>query len=397
MKHLSSLLSLTAALVLASCSGSPVAVKEFRGLPEQARIENVGKHISENFLTATPEAYMPVGYTGKRIYGAGKYFHYSVVSMWVNALEFARLTGDKKLEGQLIAKFEPYFGEKKQFQNRDNHVDFSIFGALPLEIYLLNGDKRALELGLHYADHQWEDPVGEPGECVGANGNFPIERQREFLSQGYTPQTRLWIDDMYMVTVLQTQAFRATGDRKYVDRAAKGMKMYLDSLQRENGLFYHAPDVPFFWGRGDGWMAAGMPLLMRYLPEDSEYYPAIKEGYLKMMESLLGFQREDGLWGQLIDDPESWTESSCSAMFAYAFIEGARRGWLDAATYLPAARKAWIALCGRLDDNYSLSDICVGTNRKDSRDWYLERPRFTGDPHGQAPMLWICNALMEKI
>ena len=390
-------LLLGAALLLSACCGSKVALKEFRNLPADCRIESVGKRVAEQFLTTDPMAYAPEGYTGKRPIGNGKYCQYSVVSIWVNSLEFARHTGDKAMEKRLIELFEPYYGERKELRNRDNHVDYSIFGSVPLEIALLSGDGRARELGLRYADHQWEAPVGEPGEEVGGNGNFPIERQMEFLAQGYTPQTRLWIDDMYMVTVLQTQAYRVTGDLKYVERAAKGMVMYLDSLQRDNGLFYHAPDVPFFWGRGDGWMAAGMPLLLRYLPESSEYYPALKAGYLKMMEALLRYQREDGLWGQLIDDPEIWTESSCSAMFTYAFIEGVRHGWLDAASYAPAARKAWIALCGRLDEHANIAEVCVGTNRKDSREWYLERPRVNGDPHGQAPLLWICNALLEKI
>ena len=57
-----------------------------------------------------------------------------------------------------------------------------------------------------------------------------------------------------MITVLQTQAYRATGNRKYIDRAAREMKMYMDTLQRDNGLFYHAADVPsknllYFFGR----------------------------------------------------------------------------------------------------------------------------------------------------
>ena len=62
---------------------------------------------------------------------------------------------------------------------------------------------------------------------------------------------------MYMLTILQLQAYRATGDKKYLDRDANEMVAYLDKLQQPNGLFYHAPDVPFFWGRGDGWVAAG--------------------------------------------------------------------------------------------------------------------------------------------
>ncbi len=76
---------------------------------------------------------------------------------------------------------------------------------------------------------------------------------------------------MYMITIVQSQAYRVTQDVKYIDRAAKEMVLYLDTLQRENGLFYHAPDVPYYWGRGNGWMAAGMAVLLRYLPKDNQY------------------------------------------------------------------------------------------------------------------------------
>ena len=58
-----------------------------------------------------------------------------------------------------------------------------------------------------------------------------------------------------------------SGDKKYLERDAKEMAAYLDKLQQPNGLFYHAPDVPFFWGRGDGWVAAGMAEMLRDLHE----------------------------------------------------------------------------------------------------------------------------------
>ena len=384
-------------LLCASC-GPKVALSTFKDLPNEISVETIGNRVAEQLLASDPLDYgnnLP-GYQAPYNYGrGGKEMNYSVVSLWVNSIEFAHRSHNKKLEKRLIDFFEPFYGERKDKCNRDNHVDFSIFGAIPLEIYLMNGDKRALELGLRYADHQWEDPTGEPGKKVGGNGNFPIEEQREFLANGYSPQTRLWIDDMYMITVLQTQAYRATGDRKYIDRAAREMKMYMDSLQRDNGLFYHAPDVPFFWGRGNGWMAAGLPMLLTYLPEDSEYRPSLKEAYLKMMPTLLEYQRENGMWGQVIDDPEFWDESSCSAMFAYAFIEGIRSGLLDEATYGPAARKAWVSLCGKLDEHANLADICIGTDRRNSREWYMDRPRSNGDPHGQMAMMWICSALLQ--
>ncbi len=33
-----------------------------------------------------------------------------------------------------------------------------------------------------------------------------------------TAEPRYWIDDMYMIPAVQVQAFRATGDAKYLDR-----------------------------------------------------------------------------------------------------------------------------------------------------------------------------------
>jgi rhamnogalacturonyl hydrolase YesR len=174
------------------------------------------------------------------------------------------------------------------------------------------------------------------------------------------------------------------------------MVMYLDSLQRDNGLFYHAPDVPFFWGRGDGWMAAGMAELLRSVPADNPDRPRIMEGYKKMMASLLKYQDGKGMWHQLIDDPESWPETSCTGMFAFAMITGVQQGWLDQKTYGPAARKAWLGLISYIDENDDIREVCQGTNKKNDRQYYIDRQRITGDMHGQAPVLWCATALLRK-
>ena len=200
---------------------------------------------------------------------------------------------------------------------------------------------------------------------------------------------------MFMITAAQAQAYRATGDRRYVDRAAKEMVMYLDSLQRPNGLFYHAPDVPFFWGRGNGWMAAGMSELLRSLPQDNPNRPRIMEGYRTMMASLLEHQREDGMWRQLIDNPDSWPETSCSAMFTFALITGVKNGWLDEERYGSAARKGWLAVVRYIDENADVHEVCEGTGKKNDLQYYLDRKRNIGDMHGQAPILWCATALLR--
>ena len=200
---------------------------------------------------------------------------------------------------------------------------------------------------------------------------------------------------MYMITAVQAQAYRATGEVKYIDRAAKEMVFYLDKLQEPNGLFYHAPDVPFFWGRGDGWMAVGMAELLRSMPKNNPNYDRIMKGYKKMMASLLKYQADNGMWRQLIDDPEAWEETSSTAMFTFAMITGVKNGWLDKEAYGKAARKGWLGLITYINENDEVREVCEGTNKKNDRQYYLDRKRNIGDLHGQAPILWCATALLR--
>ena len=293
--------SMSAVLVLCLAAATGLsqqnpALRWFTNWPADSRPSAVSRRISEQFLSTVPDFYRPEnGYRGNGGYGHGREIQYSVVSLWVNALECARITGNGALEDRLVAAFEPYFGIKRDVLPKFKHVDFTIVGAVPLEIAILSGDPRARALGLKYADMQWEEP--KPDDPPPWYNKTPYEERLDWWRKGYSDQTRLWIDDTYMIAALQTQAYRLTGDSKYIDRAAREMVLYLDRLQQPNGLFHHAPDVPFFWGRGNGWMAGAMPLILKYLPNESECRARILDGYLKMMETLLGHQRENGTCG----------------------------------------------------------------------------------------------------
>jgi rhamnogalacturonyl hydrolase YesR len=106
-----------------------------------------------------------------------------------------------------------------------------------------------------------------------------------------------------------------------------------------------------------------------------------------------------------VDKPESWTETSATGMFAFAFVTGVRQGWLDEKTYAPAARKAWLGLVAHLDPDGRVREVCIGTNKsrqvtktddlKVQYDFYMARPRATGDLHGQAPILWTASAFLR--
>lgn len=371
------------AAAAAGCAGVNSKSKHtehFDAWPAGASPQEVGKRVAERFI-ATPHPNF--GRTNPP-----NSITYPETCTWYGALTFAKLTGDQELTKQLIARFEPLFGAEKKLIPRPAHVDATVFGSVPLELHLQTKEKRYLDLGLSFADKQWETPTGEAYEKL-------KPEVKEWVQRGLTWHTRFWIDDMFMITMVQSQAYRATGDAKYIDRAALEMVAYLDALQQPNGLFYHAPDVPFFWGRGDGWMAAGMSELLRSLPENHPHRARILEGYRKMMAVLLKHQDANGMWHQLIDDPESWPETSCTGMFTFAFITGVKHGWLDEKTYGPAARKGWLALIKYIDANGDIHEVCEGTNKRNSRQYYLDRKRNVGDMHGQAPVLWCASALLR--
>lgn len=361
------LLSLLASALVAAAPAAPAAPQngyDFGNWEAGTSPQEVGARLAERYLSKP----LPERTKGKR------FITYPEVCTWYGALTFAKVTSDKELGTRLVDRFEPLFTPEHSWGIPPiNHVDACVFGAVPLEIYMQTGRYQHRVVGLTIADGQWDNPTPE----------------------GLTNQTRLWIDDMFMITAVQVQAYRATGDTRYLDRTAREMVYYLDKLQQPNGLFYHAPDVPFFWGRGNGWMAVGMAELLRSLPENHPARERILKGYQAMMASLLKYQDADGMWRQLIDKPESWAETSGTGMFTFAFVTGVKNGWLDQATYGPAARKAWLALIGYINPDGAIRDVCVGTNKKNDYQYYIDRPRAVGDFHGQAPVLWCATALLR--
>ncbi|HWA28345.1 MAG TPA: glycoside hydrolase family 88 protein [Lacunisphaera sp.] len=362
--------------LVAALSLSPVvrAAYDFGAWEPGTSPTEIGRRVTDNFL---PRPHMTLG--------KDPVVHYAEVCTWYGALVFTQLTKDTDRSAKLVQRFEPLFREEKSWIPTPQHVDWTVFGSVPLEIYIQNKDLRCLALGEWMAQKQWGEPYGTKIE----------PRAAEHAAKGLSWQTRLWIDDMFMITMVQAQAYRATGDKAYLERAAKEVVYYLDQLQQPNGLFYHTPQTPFYWARGNGWMAVGMPEILRSLPADNPDRPRIMKGYQLMMATLLQHQDPNGMWHQLIDGPDSYIETSGTAMFTYAFITGVKEGWLDAATYGPAARKGWLALITYLDDQANLREVCVGTGARNDRNHYLTRPRVAGDFHGQAPVLWCANALLR--
>jgi unsaturated rhamnogalacturonyl hydrolase len=332
-------------------------------------------------------------HTGETYGGAG----YSLALSWYGALRFTLVTGDKVSNAALITAFEPYAMGEKLVPNPDHSstgakVDQRVFGALPFEIYLENGDARCKKLGLDRADKQWSATNTE----------------------GITADARYWIDDMYMITGLQVMAYRAlkgTGEaQQYLERAAKAMLVYIGKLQQTNqlqqpdGLFWHTQVSKAYWGRANGWVASGMTELLLELAA-GETRNQVMMAFKTQMDALLPLQIEGGAdagcWRQVLNVPTAPAETSCTAMFTYALVSAVRNGWLTETRYADAARKGWLALGQKTDASGVLDNVCPGTGAPpdgslaSQQRFYQALSLGRGDLHAQAPLLWAATALVR--
>ena len=343
--------------------GGSSCAPEFTNWPSGKSPQQIGALLTTNYLARARGAY-----------------HYSDACAWYGALGFTKATGDTARNTQLVTNFDQYLSGAGYIPTGTT-VDDRVGGIVPLEIFIQTRDttKNYLSIGRAPADAQYNEY------------NPDLNRARH------------WIDDMFMITALQVQASRASGDVKYRDYLARQMLNYYTTLQQTNGLFWHTRESHVHWGRGNGWCAVGMAELLQDLPA-GQTRDQVMAGYLRMMTALRTNQIQQGqtgagLWRQVIDYPQSWAETSATAMFVYSIATGVRNGWLPAADYASVARNGWLALTGELETDGDLTEVCIGTGAASvgtdasQRQFYLDRPRSVGDLHGQAPVIWAATTL----
>jgi len=198
----------------------------------------------------------------------------------------------------------------------------------------------------------------------------------------------VWADDLFMSIPLLIRMSKITGEDKYINDAIKQIKQFYGLLfDSEKSLCYHgwfSPDQKTsvsFWGRANGWMIWALSEALLYVPDTNPEYKAILEIFKAHVSGLIRYQGKSGMWHQVLDQPESFEETSCTAMYIIAIARGVRNGWLDQ-EYQKNTIKAWQALKKNIDQDGTVHDICRGTGIGYDPEFYYNRQRFDHDPRG---------------
>lgn len=150
----------------------------------------------------------------------------------------------------------------------------------------------------------------------------------------------VWVDSIMMFGVFPLRYAVEQGDTELLDIAVKQPRLLAKQLQDEaTKLWYHSywvkrkhhyPKKEIYWGRGNGWVIAALPLILDYLPQEHPERNKILEIFKSTSEALLPYQRADGYWETVFNYVgKTYRESSATALIAAGWLHGVRSGWLN--------------------------------------------------------------------
>ncbi|MCM1504448.1 MAG: glycoside hydrolase family 88 protein [Muribaculum sp.] len=232
----------------------------------------------------------------------------------------------------------------------------------------------------------------------------PIHLSDGTIARNRPHYNAVWLDDMFMA--LPSMAIRSqfTGDYKHLDKAADIAKGFIKRMWiPEKNIFRHgyiegASHQPSMaWGRANGWAILTMSQLLDYLPENHPKRAEILDTFQKHASGLASLQGIDGFWHQLLDRPETYEETSATAIFAYAIAHGVNKGWLDPITFGPVAQLAWEAVSSKINDKGEVEDVCVGTGMGFDPAFYAYRPVSVKAAHGYGPTIWAGAEIIKLL
>ena len=203
------------------------------------------------------------------------------------------------------------------------------------------------------------------------------------------PEERtVWADDLFMSVPFLVRYAKLTGDETcYDDAANQVIKFHKYLFDKDKGLASHCwfdrekKNGVAFWGRANGWMMWAMVEALLHLPQSHREYRTVLSIFREHAKGLVRYQNQRGMWHQVLNRPDSYEETSCTAMFTLAIARGIRNGWIDK-SYQEKALRGWNAVKAHIADDGTVSGICQGTAIGETLEYYFTRKTPPHDPRG---------------
>ena len=359
-----------------------------------------------DYLIAGSTAEAPLWNIEKVRSGKPNKWNYIDGCMIAACLSLYKTTGDEKFL-DFSKKFLDYFvkdnGVIETYDPAEYNLDNVNQGKNLFTLYDLTGNQR------------YRDAI----ETIrGQLETQPRTKEGNFWHKKIYPN-QVWLDGMYMGQPFYMEYETKFDDKKHYDdifhQFANVVKYMRDP---KTGLYYHGYDASKkafwcnketglsqnFWLRALGWYSMALLDTLSKCEPGEEYkaeYDNLKKVFVDLIDSMLKFQDESGMWYQLPalgGQEPNYLETSGSAIMAYSLLKGARLGFLPE-SYRAYGLKAFQGICDRYlkekDGHLSLGGICLvaGLGPEDNRrrdgsfEYYMSEPIVEDDAKGVGPLL----------
>jgi len=267
-------------------------------------------------------------------------------------------------------------------------VNACAMGHMLITLYEETKDRRYLDLVLSKVDYlenkalRFGDRVLQ--HTVSANNDFPEQA---------------WADTLFMAGYFLLRVGVMMKEKRLVDDALHQFYWHINYLQDENSsLWYHGYNhidqdhmSGIYWARANAWAAYTMSRVARGLPE-AYLYPPIMHIWSSLRDQLAAIkklQKDDGLWGTVLDYPAAYGEVSATAGIAAAMVT---QGNPLHAKYV---QKALDGVLANIAANGRVMNVSGGTAVMNDIEGYLGIDKKWAQGWGQGLALALLAAVME--
>jgi unsaturated rhamnogalacturonyl hydrolase len=275
---------------------------------------------------------------------------------------------EKTRNPEILEYLASWIAKNKHQCAKKDHVNYLTPLAIYPDMYVRTRDPYYRETAVEYAD--W----------VMANAG----RSRDgVFFHGASVSDEVWADTVFMALVFLSRTAKLTANTTIAAQVVKQLLSHMQLLQDEKtGILYHGYHCVgnhhmsgALWTRGNSWVVIGAPILIETVRDLAEVPDEIKTRYGKMVDGILKYQADNGLWHTVMDRPDFYQETSGSAGIAAGIMKAVRLHMLEPGT-MAGARKGMEGVITKINPEGAVEGVSGGTPIMPTIDAYGKLTRY---------------------